>query len=105
MTIQRKIRFVRTQKDLSQTYMASKTNMSQSKYNKLETGKIKISIDNFHQICNVLEIPMDDLYNLKLELFSNKYLQNPCNTNIEIEQTVPQKKRVTTTSKSSTSTE
>lgn len=74
MSIHQKIRQIRNYKDLSQLYMASKLKISQSKYNKLETGKSKICIDCFFEISKILSIPMDELYTQPLDTLLSTHL-------------------------------
>ena len=72
MDIHLKIKFIREKNYLTQLYMANKLKISQSKYNKLETGKSKICIKVFFQISEIFELGMDDIYNLKTEKYCFK---------------------------------
>lgn len=72
MDIHLKIKFIREKNYLTQLYMANKLKISQSTYNKLETGKSKICIKIFFQISQIFELSMDDIYNLKTDKYCFK---------------------------------
>ena len=63
-----KIRKIREMKGYSQEYMASRLNMSQNNYSRIELDQNKINLDRLHEIAEVLEV--DDLDILK---FDDKY--------------------------------
>ncbi len=88
MTIHQKIRQIRDYKDLSQLYMASKLKISQSKYNKLETGKSKIYIECFYEISKILSISMDDLYTQPLESILKQNLAKSNNKIVDVNEQV-----------------
>ena len=71
-----KIRKIREIKGYYQEYMASKLNMSQNNYSRIEMGQNKINLDRLHEIAEVLGV--DDLDILK---FDDKYFFNSVSHN------------------------
>lgn len=61
MLLGEKIRILRTIKGYSQEYMASKMNISQNAYSKMETGKSKISKENLKKIGNIMEMTSEEI--------------------------------------------
>lgn len=53
--VHNKIRLIRIEKNLSQEYIATCLNISQSYYAKIENGKKEMSIKMFFDILNILE--------------------------------------------------
>ena len=54
--VHNKIRSIRIEKNLSQEYMATLLNISQSYYAKIENGKKEMSIKMFFDILKILEV-------------------------------------------------
>ena len=52
--VHNKIRLIRIEKNLSQEYIATQLNISQSYYAKIENGKKEMSIKMFFDILNIL---------------------------------------------------
>lgn len=60
-----KIRNLREDKDLNQTQLANKTNMTQRKISYIECGKCEPSIDDIVAFCNFFKVSSDYLLGLK----------------------------------------
>ena len=60
-----KIRNLREDKDLNQTQLAKKTNMTQRKISYIECGKCEPSIDDIIAFCNFFKVSSDYLLGLK----------------------------------------
>lgn len=72
----RKIKFIRTKYfDYTQHYMASKLNISQNVYSRIESGQIKLEKDDerLKQIASIFNMEIDDILNL-----SEKIVLNNC---------------------------
>jgi transcriptional regulator with XRE-family HTH domain len=54
--VHNKIRLIRIEKNLSQEYIATCLNISQSYYAKIENGKKEMSIKMFFDILKILEV-------------------------------------------------
>lgn len=61
-----KIQTERIKKGYSQLYLASRLNISQSSYNKLENGKVEMTLSMLFKITSILELD-----NKELLLFQN----------------------------------
>ena len=57
--IGQKIREVRTEKKLTQEYIASMTGVNVSHISNIETNKVKVSLTLLVQICNALDTTVD----------------------------------------------
>jgi len=57
------IRSVREKLGYSQEYMAVKLHVSQNTYSKIELGYVKLTLDRFFKICQVLEIDPTEIIN------------------------------------------
>ena len=57
--IGQKIREVRTEKKLTQEYVANTTGVNVSHISNIETNKVKVSLTLLVQICNVLDTTVD----------------------------------------------
>ncbi len=62
MKITEKIREIRTQKNLSQEYLASYLGIDTSSYHRLERGVSPLSIQRLEKIVEALEIPLSELF-------------------------------------------
>lgn len=58
-----KLRYERLSRQISQETVAVALNISRSSYHKKETGKIKISVEEFGIILDVLGIPESEIVN------------------------------------------
>lgn len=58
-----KLRYERLSRQISQEEVAKALNISRSSYHKKETGKIKISVEEFGIILDVLGIPESEIVN------------------------------------------
>ncbi len=71
-----KIRKFREAKDYTQEYMATRMNISQNVYSKLESGLLKLTDERIKQITDILEIPEDwlnaDDFNV-FNIYNNTY--------------------------------
>lgn len=67
-----KIRNLREDSDLTQTQLASATNMTQRKISYIECGKYEPSIDDIIAFCNFFKISADFLLGI-----SDKYKKEP----------------------------
>lgn len=61
MDIIYKIKSIREQKGMSQEDIALELGISQSAYAKIESQKVKITVDKLLQIAKILEYPLSDL--------------------------------------------
>ena len=67
------IKKIRKSKKISLRKMGELINVSYSTYNDIETGKIRLSLENFLLICKILEInPLSLLTNENYIILSNK---------------------------------
>lgn len=60
-----KIRKARRLRGFSQEYMASKLELSQRGYSKIETNEVNIDSDRFSQIANILEMDATEIMSLE----------------------------------------
>lgn len=58
-----KLRYERLSRQIPQEKVAAALNISRSSYHKKETGKIKISVEEFGIILDVLGIPESEIVN------------------------------------------
>jgi len=71
------IRKLRDIKGFSQEYMATKLNISQNTYSRIENGYISLKFDRLIQIASILEIDIPKLINFNDQSFFNvKYPEN-----------------------------
>ena len=61
MNIIENIKKIRKHKGISQEYIASHLNISQSAYHKIEAGETELTTDRLQQILNVLETDLSEL--------------------------------------------
>lgn len=59
----RRLRFERLSREIPQTKVAEALNISRSTYHKKEKGKLKIGVDEFARILDVLGIPPSEVPN------------------------------------------
>lgn len=57
----RKIKKLRELKNYTQEYMASKLNISQNSYSRIESENVKVTTDRLKEIANLLEVPSEYL--------------------------------------------
>lgn len=67
----KKIRTLREVKGYSQEYMADKMEISQRTYSKLENGQMKMDLNRFQQIANILDVDAVNLLNEPGNVFNN----------------------------------
>jgi transcriptional regulator with XRE-family HTH domain len=72
-TILKKIIIKRSEKNISQEYMAEKLNITQSFYSKIENGKRELKLISLLEIAEILEL---DLYELLAVATPNKNSSN-----------------------------
>lgn len=58
-----KLRYERLSRQISQEEVASALNISRSYYHKKETGKAKMTVDEFGKVVEVLGIPETEIIN------------------------------------------
>jgi len=58
-----KLRYERLSRQISQEEVASALNISRSYYHKKETGKAKMTVDEFGKVVEVLGIPESEIIN------------------------------------------
>lgn len=58
-----KLRYERLSRQISQEVVASALNISRSYYHKKETGKAKMTVDEFGKVVEVLGIPEAEIIN------------------------------------------
>jgi transcriptional regulator with XRE-family HTH domain len=61
--IERKLEKIRKLQGFSQEYVASKLNISQKSYSKIECGETKVTLKKLIEICKVLEIDVKKFQN------------------------------------------
>ena len=61
MNIIENIKKIRKRRGISQEYIASHLNISQSAYHKIEVGETELTTDRLQQILSVLEIDLSEL--------------------------------------------
>ena len=61
MNIIENIKKIRKRRGISQEYIASHLNISQSAYHKIEAGETELTTDRLQQILNVLETDLSEL--------------------------------------------
>ncbi len=61
-----KIKEIRREKGLTQTYMANMLSVSQAAYQKLETGQIRLKRPVLDKIASVFEMSVQDIENYKM---------------------------------------
>jgi transcriptional regulator with XRE-family HTH domain len=61
--IERRLEKIRKLQGFSQEYVASKLNISQNSYSKIERGETKVTLKKLTEICKVLEIDIKKLQN------------------------------------------
>jgi len=61
MLIGDKIKNIRELKNYTQQYVASKLDMTQAGYSKIEKGKTRLSIEKLGQLARVLELPIENI--------------------------------------------
>lgn len=59
-----KIRIKRQQLNYSQDYVASVLQMKQANYNKIENGKVELSVQVLFKIARLLDLNVDELINV-----------------------------------------
>jgi transcriptional regulator with XRE-family HTH domain len=65
MKITDKIREIRTQKNLSQEYLASFLGIDTSSYHRIERGVSPLSVQRLEKIVEALEIPLSELFSFE----------------------------------------
>ncbi|MBC8442275.1 MAG: TRAP transporter substrate-binding protein DctP [Deltaproteobacteria bacterium] len=70
----KKIRELRSNKKLNTVTLASKADISQGQLSKIENGKATISIKNLTQLCSILEIPLNYLFQEEEESVAQKHI-------------------------------
>ena len=56
-----RIKRIREERNYTQQYLASKLNVTQKAYSKIETGETKLSVDNLLRIAEVLETSINNI--------------------------------------------
>lgn len=74
--LNKNIKFLRTQKGISQQNLADKIGIDRSTISRIENNEIETTVDNAIKIADVLNVPFSDLI--------NKDLQNEKNDNADI---------------------
>ena len=54
--INKELKNIREDKDLTTGYMAERLNMSQTNYSRIENGNVRLTIDVFLDICKILNV-------------------------------------------------
>lgn len=97
MSVISKIKRYREAKNFTQSYIAEQLNISQNTYSKIESGTIKLTVDRFKHISDLLNVPVEDLlsssddqhfnfHNSNIEKFYG-YIENMQKDNKELLQT------------------
>ncbi len=56
-----RIKHIREERNFSQQFLATKLNISQKAYSKIETGETRLSVDNLLKIAEVLETSLNNI--------------------------------------------
>jgi transcriptional regulator with XRE-family HTH domain len=65
-----KIKNLREQKNLTQSYMAERLDISQNTYSKIETGGIKLTVDRLKQISEILQESVESILSQDNQVFN-----------------------------------
>ena len=65
-----KIKRIREDRKLSQTYVAQKLGISQNAYSKIENNHSKVTVDRLKDIAKVFDVPEDELLNNETNVFN-----------------------------------
>lgn len=76
MTVHTRIKKLRTLKDISQKEMAERLHKSASAYNRMESGEIKIPLDELPEIARILDCTVDDLLQDEITINIQQYENN-----------------------------
>ena len=69
-----RIKHLREQRNYSQEYLASKLNISQRAYSKMETGQTKLSVDSLFKIAETLETSINNILGMDgNNVFNNSF--------------------------------
>ncbi|WP_162846400.1 helix-turn-helix domain-containing protein [Flavobacterium dankookense] len=60
--VQKTIRTIRLEKNYTQEYIATKLNISQSYYGRIENGKADLNIDTLYKILTILDTDYIDFF-------------------------------------------
>lgn len=66
------LKFLRTQKGISQQALADKLKMDRSTISRWENNEMDATVENAIQVANILEIPIDDLVGKDLTIEKRK---------------------------------
>jgi len=75
LNIASKIRKIRELKGFSQEYVASRLEVTQNTYSKIERGETSLSVDKLAAICSILEVDFNTLFNFDENLIFNNCTQ------------------------------
>lgn len=75
LNVASKIKKIREIKGFSQDYVATKLEVTQNTYSKIERGETSLTIEKLSAICKVLEIDFNTLFNFDENLIFNNCTQ------------------------------
>lgn len=75
LNVSSNIKKIREIKGFSQDYVATKLDITQNSYSKIERGETHLTIDKLSAICKVLEIDFNTLFNFNENLIFNNCKQ------------------------------
>ena len=79
MEIGTTIKKLRELKNLTQEFMASELNISQSTYSRIEKDESELTIAQLKQISEILEVKVEDLINFQEKFIFNNYATHNAN--------------------------
>jgi transcriptional regulator with XRE-family HTH domain len=82
MQVGQKIKKIRELRNFTQEYLATRLNISQESYSKIEANKTKVSTERLEQIATILEVSI-----FELMTFDDKYVFNNYNNAVNAIQT------------------
>lgn len=94
MNVLEKIKGLRTKKNISQTDMAEKLNISQSSYFQIEKGNTELTITRLYEIAKVLEISVNELLGETTQPINNERVKELEKRVLELEDRVKDKEKI-----------
>lgn len=90
MTVHTRIKKLRTLKDISQKEMAERLHKSTSAYNRMESGEIKIPLDELPEIARTLDCTVDDLLQDEITINTQQNNDQVFAQNVQHQNNVPE---------------
>lgn len=90
-----KIKEARKNKGFSHEYIAEKLGISVSAYNKIERQETKLTLERLFQLQAILDIPLEELLDLKVENVYNQHITDQAVGHQQIENLYQENKEIT----------